>query len=110
MENAGMAKNRKLTMKQLMGAVAVLVRFLDEYQTVNPQNSDEIVEYEEKVARIAIPLSVKKYDRVSCYSLVDLLLTKGKQNVRTINLNEEIMFGCDFLPSPAEDLNVRPKA
>lgn len=81
-----MAKNKKLTLKQLMGAVAVLMRFLDEYQLVDKHNADAIVEYEEKVARIAVPLNIEKYERARSYSLVDLLQAKGKENARMIDL------------------------
>lgn len=73
------------------------MRFLDEYQTVDKHNADAIVEYEEKVAQIAIPLNVKKYDRACSYSLVDLLRRKGEQNVRTIDASEEITIDCNFL-------------
>jgi hypothetical protein len=80
-----MATNKKVTLKQLMEAAAVLMRFLDEYQTVDKHNADAIVEYEAKVALIAIPLNIKKYERASSYSLVDLLQRKGEQNALTIN-------------------------
>jgi hypothetical protein len=80
-----MAKNKKLTLKQLRQATEVLVRFLDEYQTIDKHSMDAIVEYEEKVALIAIPLNIKKNDRASSYSLLDLLQRKGEQNVLTIN-------------------------
>jgi hypothetical protein len=80
-----MAKHKKLTLKQLRQATEVLMRFLDEYQTVDKHNADAIVEYEEKVALIAIPLNIKKYERASSYSVVDLLQRKGQQNVLTIN-------------------------
>jgi hypothetical protein len=73
-----MAENKKVTLKQLMEAAAVLMRFLDEYQTVDKHNADAIVEYEAKVALIAIPLNIKKYERASSYSLVDLLQRKGR--------------------------------
>jgi hypothetical protein len=88
-----MAENKKVTLKQLMEAAAVLMRFLDEYQTVDKHNADAIVEYEAKVALIAIPLNIKKYERANSYSLVDLLQRKGEQNVLTINPGEEIKFG-----------------
>jgi hypothetical protein len=44
--NNEMTKNNKVSMKQLRDATDVLMRFLEESQTVNPQNSDAIVEYE----------------------------------------------------------------
>jgi hypothetical protein len=44
------------------------------------------------VALISIPLNIKKYERASSYSLVDLLQRKGEQNVLTINPGEEIKF------------------
>jgi hypothetical protein len=87
-----MAKIKKMTVKQLMKAATVLMQFLDEYQTVNLQNSDAIVEYEAKVALIAIPLNIKKYERASPYSLVDLLQRKGEQNVLMTDPGEEIKF------------------
>lgn len=85
-----MTRRRKLTTKQLKGSVDVLMRFLDEYQTVDEHNADAILEYEEKVALIAIPLNIKKYDRACSYSLVDLLRSKGEKNARTIDAREEI--------------------
>ena len=90
-----MARQPKLTTKQLMNAVDVMNRFLDEYQTIDMQNSDSIVEYEYKVARIAMPLGIKKWDRACSYSLVDLLQSKG--NVRIIDPSDDILIGCDFL-------------
>jgi hypothetical protein len=90
MENTEMAKHKKVTTKQLMEAAAVLMRFLDEYQTVDQHNADAIVEYEAKVALVAIPLNIKKYERASSYSVVDLLQKKGEQNALTINPGEEI--------------------
>ena len=87
-----MAKNKKETLKQLTDAAAVLMRFLDEYQTLDKHNADAIVEYEAKVALISIPLNIKKYERASSYSLVDLLQRKGEQNVLTINPDEELKF------------------
>jgi hypothetical protein len=90
-----MAIQRKLTMQQLMNAVDVMNRFLDEYQTLDMQNSDAIVEYEYKVARIAVPLNIKKWDRACSYSLADLLQSKG--NVRIIDPSDDILIGCDFL-------------
>jgi hypothetical protein len=71
-----MAKNNKISMKQLRDATDVLMRFLQEYQTVNPQNSDAIVEYEGKLELIAATLNTKKFATLDSYSLVDLL--KGK--------------------------------
>jgi hypothetical protein len=47
-EKNKMAKNKKVALKQLMEATAVLMRFLDEYQTVDKHNADAIVEYEAK--------------------------------------------------------------
>jgi hypothetical protein len=67
-----MAKNNKVSMKQLRDATDVLMRFLEEYQTVNPQNSDAIVEYEGKLELIAAPLNAKKFATLDSYSLVDL--------------------------------------
>jgi hypothetical protein len=90
-----MAIQRKLTMQQLLNAVYVMNRFLDEYQTIDMQNSDSIVEYEYKVARIAVPLGIKKWDRACFYSLADLLQSKG--NVRIIDPSDDILIGCDFL-------------
>ena len=43
-----MAKNKKATLDQLREAAAMSMRFLEEYQTVNLQNSDAIVEYERR--------------------------------------------------------------
>ena len=74
-----MAKNKKVTLKQLTDAAAVLMRVLDEYQTLDKHNADSIVEYEAKVALISIPLNIKKYERASSYSLVDLLQRKGEE-------------------------------
>ncbi len=71
-----MAKNDKVSMKQLKDATDVLMRFLEEYQTVNPQNSDAIVEYEGKLELIAAPLNTKKFATLDSYSLVDLLKAK----------------------------------
>jgi hypothetical protein len=71
-----MVKNNKMSMKQFRDASDVLMRFLEEYQTVNPQNSDAIVEYEGKLELIAAPLNTKKFATLDSYSLVDLL--KGK--------------------------------
>jgi hypothetical protein len=68
-----MAKNNEVSMKQLKDAIDVLMRFLEEYQTVNPQNSDAIVEYEGKLELIAAPLNTKKFATLDSYSLVDLL-------------------------------------
>jgi hypothetical protein len=79
MENTEMAKHKKVTTKQLMEAAAVLMRFLDEYQTVDNHNADAIVEYEAKVALVAIPLNIKKYERASSYSVVDLLQKKASK-------------------------------
>jgi hypothetical protein len=87
-----MLKNKKITVKQLTKATTVLMRFLDEYQTLNFQNSDAIVEYEAKVALIAIPLNIKKYERASPYSLVELLQRKGEQTVLTTDPGEELKF------------------
>jgi hypothetical protein len=74
-----MVENKKVTLKQLMEAAAVLMRFLDEYQAVDRHNTDAIVEYGAKVALVAIPLNIKKYERASSYSLVDLLQRKGEE-------------------------------
>jgi hypothetical protein len=63
-------------MKQLRDATDVLMRFLEEYETVNPQNSDAIVEYEGKLELIAAPLSTKEFATLDSYSLVDLLKAK----------------------------------
>jgi len=71
-----MVKNNKISMKQLRDATDVLMRFLEEYQTVNSQNSDAIVEYEGKLELIAAPLNTKKFATVDSYSLVDLLNTR----------------------------------
>jgi len=71
-----MAKNNEVSMKQLKDATDVLMRFLEEYQTVNPQNSDAIVEYEGKLELIAAPLNTKKFATLDSYSLVDLLKAK----------------------------------
>ena len=103
-EKNEMAKSKKVTLKQLMGAASVLMRFLDEYQTVDKHNADAIVEYEEKVALIAIPLNIKKCESASSYSLVDLLQRKGEQNVLTINPGEEIKFDlrCQILEAREE--------
>ena len=68
-----MENENKVTIKQLRDAADVLMRFLEEYQTVNPQNSDAIVEYEGKVELIAAPLNTKKFATLGSYSLVDLL-------------------------------------
>src|ERR1019366_10749945 len=87
-----MAENKKVTLKQLMEAAAVLMRFLDEYQMVDKHNADAIVEYEAKVSLIAIPLNIKKYERASSYSLVELLHRKGEHNLLTINPDEELKF------------------
>jgi hypothetical protein len=87
-EKNKMAKNKKLTLKQLKQATEVLMRFLDEYQTVDRHNADAIVEYEAKVALIAIPLNVKKYERATSYSVIDLLQSKGAQTVLTIDLDD----------------------
>jgi hypothetical protein len=63
---------RKLTENQIKNAVEVMIRFLEEYQTVDRHDADAIVEYEEKMVLFA-PLSVKKLARSSSYSFVDLL-------------------------------------
>jgi hypothetical protein len=65
-----MAKNNEVSMKQLKDATDVLMRFLEEYQTVNPQTSTG------KLELIAAPLNTKKFATLDSYSLVDLL--KGK--------------------------------
>jgi hypothetical protein len=77
-EKNEMAKNEKATLEQLKEAAAVLMRFLEEYQTVNHQNSDAIVEYEEKVRLITGLLAIKKFDGLDTYSLLDLLNAKAK--------------------------------
>src|SRR5258707_10757217 len=71
-----MANENEVTIKQLRDATDVLMRFLEEYQTVNPQNSDAIVEYEGKLELIAAPLNTKKFATLDSYSLVDLLKAK----------------------------------
>jgi hypothetical protein len=71
-----MTKNNKVSMKQLRDATDVLMQFLEEYQTVNPQNSDAIVEYEGKLELIAAPLNTKKFATLGSYSLVDLLKSR----------------------------------
>lgn len=73
-----MTKNNKVSMKQLKDATDVLMRFLEEYQTLNHQNSDAIVEYEGKVELIAAPLNTKKFATLGSYSLVDLLKDKER--------------------------------
>lgn len=73
-----MTDHNKVTMKQLREATEVLMRFLEEYQTVNHQNSDAIVEYEGKVELIAAPLNTKKFATLGSYSLVDLLKSKER--------------------------------
>ena len=57
-----MAKNKKATLDQLREAAAMSMRFLEEYQNVNLQNSDAIVEYEERVRLITGLLAIKKCD------------------------------------------------
>jgi hypothetical protein len=71
-----MVRNDKISMKQLRDATDVLMRLLEDYQTVNPRNSDAIVEYEGKLELIAAPLNTKKFATLSSYSLVDLLKSK----------------------------------
>jgi hypothetical protein len=71
-----MVKNNKISMKQLRDATGALMRFLDEYQTVNPQNSHAIVKYEGKLEVIAAPLNTKTFATLGSCSLVDLLKSK----------------------------------
>jgi len=71
-----MANENEVNIKQLRDATDVLMWFLEEYQTVNPQNSDAIIEYEGKLELIAAPLNTKKFVTLDSYSLADLL--KGK--------------------------------
>ena len=73
-----MAKYKKVTLKQLRQTIDVLMRFLEEYQTVNLQNADAIVEYEEKVQLITSLLAIKKFDGLNTYSLIDLLNATAK--------------------------------
>ena len=73
-----MAKNNKVSMKQLRDATDVLMRFLEEYQTVPMGNSDAIVEYEGKVELIAAVLTTKKFATLGSYSLLDLLKDKER--------------------------------
>jgi hypothetical protein len=68
-----MIRNNKVSMKQLRDATDVLMRFLEEYQTVNLQNADAIVEYQGKLKLIAAPLNTKKFARFDSYSFVDLI-------------------------------------
>ena len=90
-----MAKNNKVSMKQLRDATDVLMRFLEEYQTVNPQNSDAIVEYEGKLELIAAPLNTKKFATLDSYSLVDLLKAKTEYAE-----SSAFWFACGFRTMP----------
>jgi hypothetical protein len=73
-----MAKYKKVTLKQLRQTIDMLMRFLEEYQTVNLQNADAIVEYEDKVQLITSLLAIKKFDGLNTYSLIDLLNSRAK--------------------------------
>jgi hypothetical protein len=69
------------TGKQLRQAVAVLMRFLEEYQTVNRHNADAIVEYERKVRFITDLLAAKKFDGLKWYSFLDLLNARAQGQI-----------------------------
>ncbi len=78
-----MANENEVTIKQLRDATDVLMRFLEEYQTVNPQNSDAIIEYEGKLELIAAPLNIKKFTTLDSYSLP--ICSKEKPNTPNRN-------------------------
>jgi len=98
MEKNEMAKNKKVTLKQLRQAAEVLMRFLEEYQTVNLQNSDAIVEYEEKVRLITGLLAIKKFDGLNTYSLLDLLNARAKDQICPVDGHQmECIMSHDFV-------------
>jgi hypothetical protein len=75
----------KVTMRQLTKAADVLMGFLEEYQTINDGNADEVVEYEQKLRRIAVPLNSKRLAHPNAggrrYSVVDLLRARPPKTV-----------------------------
>ena len=73
------------------------MRFLEEYQNVNLQNSDAIVEYEERVRLITGLLAIKKFDGLNTYSLLDLLNAKARiQTCLTACHQMECILNRDF--------------
>ena len=80
-----MAKNKKVTLKQLRNAATALMRFLEEYQTVDKHNADAIVEYEDKADLLGTILNAQKFAQLGSYSVLDLLRSKGTRGCDCLN-------------------------
>jgi hypothetical protein len=92
-----MSKNKKLTVKQIRKAIGVLTRLLEEYQTVNPQNADAIVEYERKMQLVTTVLAIKRYDGLTRYSLLDLLTARVRSQACPIDGHQMVCINHDFV-------------
>jgi len=81
-----MAKNNKISMKQLRYATDVLMRFLEKYQTVNPQKSNAIVEYEGKLELIADCCSSKHQEICNPRFILRGRFAQSKNRIRRIEI------------------------
>jgi hypothetical protein len=113
-ENIEMLENKKVTVKEIRQATEVLMRLLEEYQAVNPQNADATVEYEEKMQSITSLFAIKRYDGLTMYSLLDLLTDPVRNQAcpgdghQLVCINHDFVLGEDNSVGFAQDHVCRP--
>jgi hypothetical protein len=67
----------RVTLEEIVTASETLIRFFEEYQEVDRHNSDSIVEYEHKRQTIFDILTMKRFDGLTKYSLIDVIEAKA---------------------------------